>query len=142
MEILLNSEFWLDQVTSAFKAWAILVPLILIFFATFKIKNTRKIRGLTEYAEAVESRLHLARELNAGEAKAIAEIRTELDGLRRLNAVNTETGFIEPIIKEVDASAATLATANITTNHILTSENLAIGDVEEKHKLKLVLRPS
>ena len=48
----------------------------------------------------------------------------------------------EAVLKEVDASAATLAMANRTTDHILTSETLAIGDLEKKQKLRLPPRPS
>ena len=80
-------------------------------------------------------RLQLARELNAGEAKAIAEIRTEVDGLRQLIKAKARQSRVEPIIKEVDASAATLAMTNSTTDHILTAQKLAIGGFEKKWEL-------
>ena len=145
METLLSSDFWSDQIAAVFKAWAILVPLILALWAAFKIKlakTKKEMRGLRAYTEAVESRLQLARELNAGEAKAIAEIRTEVDRLRQLIKARARRSSVEPIIKEVDASGATLAMTNRTTNHVLTAKELAIGGLEEKQKLRLVPRPS
>ena len=145
METLLSSDFWSDQIAAVFKAWAILVPLILALWAAFKIKlakTKKEMRGLRAYTEAVESRLQLARDLNAGEANAIAEIRAELDRLRRLIKARARRSSVEPIIKEVDASGATLAMANRTTNHVLTAKELAIGGLEEKQKLRLVPRPS
>ena len=85
--------------------------------------------------------MQLARELNAGEAKAIAEIRTEVDGLRQLIKAKARPSAVEPIIKKVNASAAKLAMTNNTTDHILTAKELAIGDLEEEQKLRLVPRP-
>ena len=86
--------------------------------------------------------MQLARELNAGEAKTIDEIRAEVDGLRQLIKAKARRSTVEPIIKEVDASAATLAMTNSTTDHVLTAKELAIGGLEEKQKLRLVPRPS
>ena len=145
METLLSPDFWSDQIAAALKGWAILIPLILALWAAFKIKlakTKKEMRGLRAYTDAVESRLRLARELNAGDAKAIAEIRTEVDGLRQLIKAKARRSRVEPIIEEVDASAATLAMTNRTTDHVLTAEGLAIGGLEEKQKLRLVPRPS
>ena len=144
METLLSPDFWSDQIAAALKAWAILIPLVLVLWAAFKIKiakTKKEMRGLRAYTEAVEFRLQLARELNAGDAKAIAEIRTEVDGLRQLIKAKARRSRVEPIIEEVDASAATLALINSTTDHVLTAKELAIGDLEEKQKLRLVPRP-
>ena len=94
-------------------------------------------RRLREYTEAVKSRLQLARELSDGEAKAIAKIQTEVRGLEGLIA-NADLNVVEPLLKEADASADTLAMAHGTADHVLTAEELAIGDLEKKHKLKLV----
>jgi flagellar biosynthesis/type III secretory pathway M-ring protein FliF/YscJ len=129
METVLNPDFWSDQMASALKAWAIFIPFILVFFTAFKIiaKLKKENRGLRAQAEAVESRLQLAREANYGEAKTIAEFRTEIDGLRQLFGAGTEPSVVKPIIKEMDAWAAALATANRTTDHILTAEKPAIG---------------
>ena len=147
MEILLSPDFWFEQIAAALKAWAILIPLILVLWAVFKIKlakTKREVRGLRAHTEAVESRLQLARELSAGEAKTIAEIRTELDGLRQLIKAKGRRSRVEPIIKEVDASAATLAMSSSTTKHVLTAKKLAIGGLEEneRQKLRLIPRPS
>ena len=38
VEILVGPDFWLDQLAAALKAWAILIPLILVLWAAFKIK--------------------------------------------------------------------------------------------------------
>jgi hypothetical protein len=144
METLLSPDFWSDQIAAALKGWAILIPLILALWAAFKIKlakTKKEMRGLRAYTEAVESRLQLARELNAGDAKAIAEIRTEVDRLRQLIKAKARRSTVEPIIKEVDASTATLAMTNTTTDHVLTAKELAIGDLEEKQKLTLGPRP-
>ena len=144
METLLSPDFWSDQTAAALNAWAILIPLVLVLWAAFKIKiakTKKEMRGLRAYTEAVEFRLQLARELNAGDAKAIAEIRTEVDGLRQLIKAKARRSRVEPIIEEVDASAATLALINSTTDHVLTAKELAIGDLEEKQKLRLVPRP-
>ena len=141
MTNLFSPDFWSDQIATAVRAWAILIPLVLAFLAVFKIKlaqTKKEMRGLIAQTDAVESRLQLARELNAGEAKAIAEIRTEVDGLRQLIKAKARRSTVEPIIKEVDASAATLAMTNSTTDHALTAKELAIGGLEEKQKLKLV----
>jgi hypothetical protein len=144
METLLSTDFWSDQIAAALKAWAILIPLVLVLWAAFKIKiakTKKEMRGLRAYTEAVESRLQLARELNAGDAKAIAEIRIEVDGLRQLIKAKARRSRVEPTIKGVDASAATLAMNISTTDHVLTAKELAIGDLEKKKKLRLVPRP-
>ena len=145
METLLSPDFWSDQIAAALKGWAILIALSLALWATFKIKfakTKKEMRRLRAHSEAIESRLQLARDLNAGDAKAIAEIRTEVDGLRQLMKAKARRSTVEPIMEEVDASAATLAMTNRTTDHVLTAEGLAIGGLEEKQKLKLVPRPS
>jgi hypothetical protein len=145
METLLSPNFWSDQIAAALKGWAILIPLILALWAAFKIKlakTKKEMRQLRAYTEAVESRLQLARELNAGDAKAIAEIRAEVVGLRQLIKAKARRSRVEPIIEEVDASAATLAMTNRTTDHVLTAKRLAIGGLEKKQKLSLVPRPS
>ena len=57
METLLSSDFWSDQIAAVFKAWAILVPLILALWAAFKTKlakTKKEMRGLRAYTEAVE----------------------------------------------------------------------------------------
>jgi hypothetical protein len=145
METLLSPNFWSDQIAAALKGWAILIPLILALWAAFKIKlakTKKEMRQLRAYTEAVDSRLQLARELNAGDAKAIAEIRAEVVGLRQLIKAKARRSRVEPIIEEVDASAAALAMTNRTTDHVLTAKKLAIGGLEEKQKLSLVPRPS
>ena len=145
METLLSFDFWSGQIAAALKGWAILIPLILALWAAFKIKlakTKKEMRRLKVHTEAVESRLQLARELNAGDAKAIAEIRTEVDGLRQLIKAKARRSRVEHIIDEVDASAATLAMTNSTTDHVLTAKELAMGGLEEKQKLRLVPRPS
>src|SRR5262249_28084885 len=122
-----------------------LVPLFLALWAAYKIKlakTKKEMRELRAYTEAVEARLQLARDLNAGEAKAIAEIRAEVDGLRQLIEAKARRSVVEPMIKKVDASGASLAMTNRTANHILTAKELAIGGLEEKQKQTLVPRPS
>ncbi len=144
METLLSPEFWSDQITAALKGWAILIAVILFLWAVFKIKlakANKATRGLRGYAEAVESRLQLARELNAGEAKAIAEIRTEVDGLLELIKAKEGPSAVEPTIDKLNVSVRKLAMTNNTTDHILTAKELAIGDLEEEQKLRLVPRP-
>ena len=144
METLLSPEFWSDQITAALKGWAILIAVILFLWAVFKIKlakANKATRGLRGYAEAVKSRLQLARELNAGEAKAIAEIRTEVDGLLELIKAKEGPSAVEPTIDKLNVSVRKLAMTNNTTDHILTAKELAIGDLEEEQKLRLVPRP-
>ncbi len=134
METLLSPDFWSDQIASAAKAWAILILLVLGFWATLSIKRVKtreEMDRLKAYEQLVESRLQLARDLNSGETKAIVEIRSELDRLRQSMAANAEPRVLEQIIREVDASAATLVMASSATNHVLTAEKLAIGDVDE-----------
>ena len=141
MTNLFSPDFWSDQIATAVRAWAIFIPLVLALLAVFNIKlakTKKEMRGLIAQTDAVESRLQLARELNAREAKAIAEIRNEVDGLRQLIKAKARRSTVEPIIKEVDASAATLAMTNSTTDDALTAKELAIGGLEEKQKLKLV----
>src|SRR5262249_26710505 len=100
----------------------------------------RKFGELQEYVDAVEARLQLARELNAGDAKAISEVRAEVARLRTKIAAKTEPAVDETNLKGIEASAAALAITNHTTNHILHAENLAIGDIENKPK-RLERRP-
>jgi hypothetical protein len=85
--------------------------------------------------------LQLARELNAGEAKAIAEIRTEVGGLLELIKAKEGPSAVEPTIDKLNVSVRKLAMTNNTTDHILTAKELAIGDLEEEQKLRLVPRP-
>jgi hypothetical protein len=150
MEVLLGPDFWLDQIAAALKAWAILLPLILIFVSAFSIRSAiaeRKLRGLRVYTEAIESRLQLARDLNTGEANTLAKLRTEIDALRQLidaklkSRTRKKPSEVEATLKEVDTSAATLAMANSTTDHVLTAEKLSIGGLKENQKLRLVTRP-
>ena len=57
METLLSPDFWSDQITAALKGWAILIALILVLWAAFKIKlakTNKAMRGLRGYTEAVE----------------------------------------------------------------------------------------
>jgi len=67
MENVLSSAFWLDQTASALKAWAIIIPFILIVIVASEIRRLKlekKIRGLKSYADGVDFRLKLAREAN------------------------------------------------------------------------------
>jgi hypothetical protein len=96
-------------------------------------------RKLKVYTDAIESRLQLARDLNGGDINRLAELLAENDGLRQL--INARNDF-EATLKELDASAATRAMATSATDHILTAETLAIGDLEKKQRLRLVPRPS
>jgi hypothetical protein len=87
LESLISSDFWTDLIAAAFKALAIAIPLILVFWAVLKIRLARmkkEMRGLKAYTEAIESRLQLARDLNVGEANTLAELRGEIDALRQL----------------------------------------------------------
>ena len=72
-------------------------------------------------------------------AQAIATCRN-YDSLLTTAEAELES-IAEAALKEVDTSAATLAMANRTTDHILTAETPAIGDLEKKQKLRLVPRP-
>jgi len=125
-----SSDFWLGQMASALKAWAVLIPFILAFCAPFKVriaklkKENRKLRTRTD---VVESRLKLASELNTGDAKAIAQIQTKIAGLRRQIKKGTQSNVVEPIVKEADSSATAMMMANTTINHILTAEKIAIS---------------
>jgi hypothetical protein len=144
MEAFLSSDFWFVQIAAAANAWAIVIPLFLIFFGVFKIrlaKAAEKMRGLRAHAETVESRLELARELNSGEAETIAKIRTEVSKLRRMIEVKTEPHVVEPGIQDVEASAATLGMKNRTVNHVLKAEKLEIGGVENRHKRRALRSP-
>src|SRR5262245_61811588 len=141
METLLSSDFWLDQIAAALKAWAILILLFVAFYAALKIKSAtanRKVRKLKAYTEAVESRLQLARDLTIGEANNLNTLRAEIDALRISKSKNP-TALKR--IKELDALATTLAMANGTTAHILNAEKLSIGNIENKPNLRLVPRP-
>ena len=124
----------------ALHAWPIFIALlaifislsILAFWAGLRSKNAdanEQIRRLKAEKELLDSRLQLARDQNTGEARTIADIRTEVDELRGLIKANADPSKLEPIIKEVDASAAALVMANSTTDHILSAQNLAIGNV-------------
>jgi hypothetical protein len=85
-------------------------------------------RELKIHKDNVESRLELARELNFGEAEAIAEIRAEIVELKKLIEAHAQPSAFEPLIKEVEKTAQALVTANTTTNHVLTAIKPAIGD--------------
>jgi septal ring factor EnvC (AmiA/AmiB activator) len=137
----LSSDFWSQQLGAAFKAWAILIPLMLAFCIIEFIKgktNEKRMRELRAHTEAVESRLQLARDQNAGETDRLAAIHTQIDELRSLIKANPAQTTIEPMIKEVKESASSLEMANRTTDHILTAERLAIGGLNRSQKLKLV----
>jgi len=128
---------------SAFKAWALFISFILVIpfilwlsSRPFKIRIAKlenENRELRAHADAIESRLQLATEANAGEAKTLDEILADIAELRQLIQVETEPSVVEPIIKEVDVSAAAQVMANRTTNHILTAEKLAIGGTRGRH---------
>src|SRR5262245_37469988 len=123
VKTIFNIDFWFDQITGAAGAWAVVVPILLLtFWAGFKLKTTSaKIRELEKHRKHVESRLELARELNAGESKAVAQICSELAELRKLIESKARPNALEPIVKEVEATAEALSTAKITTNHVLTA---------------------
>jgi hypothetical protein len=142
LESFLSPDFWSGQIAAAFKAWAILLGLGLVFWIALivKLAKTKKeMRKLKVYTDAVESRLQLARDPNSGDINRLAELLAENDGLRQL--INARNDF-EATLKELDASAATRAMATSATDHILTAETLAIGDLEKKQRLRLVPRPS
>lgn len=145
MQTLLSADFWSDQIAAAFQAWAIWIPLILAFVVASKAIAAKKMRELSAYTEAVESRLQLARDLNAGERNTLASLRAEIDALRQLIEAQPKSrtrrpSEVETTLKVVNTSAATLAMANTTTDHVLTAENLAIGGLEKKQNLRLVPR--
>jgi len=131
-EMLLSPDFWSDQITSALRAWAIIVPLLLLTLAVgIKIKSARAASALLRlraHTEAVEARLELARELNAGEAKTIADIRKDIVELRTLLGTDSKPSSLEPLLADAEARANTLGTANRTTDHVLNAKNVAIGD--------------
>ena len=101
MENLFSSQFWLDQTAAALKAWAILIPFVLAVFATYEIrrvkleKKNHKLKSTLldciAQREAVEFRLRLASEENIGKTKAIADIRTQIDGLHIQSALKHHT---------------------------------------------------
>jgi len=128
---------------AAFAGSVIIVISVYNLVATkLKLAKLKKqIRELQEHVDAVDSRLQLARELNSGDSLAISEVRAEVARLRKKIAANAEPVVDEAHLKEVEASAAALAITNSTTDHILHAEHLAIGDVENKPKLRLVKRP-
>ena len=132
---LLTPDFWSDYIAAALNAWAILIPLlILAFWVGFKFKKMnadKQINGLRAHTENIEFRLQLARDQNTGEAKAISDIRAEVDKLREQIKANAEATALEPTIKEVDETTAALVMANNTTDHILNAKNLAIGGTKK-----------
>ena len=107
-----------------------IVPILLLtLLAGFRLKTTSaKIRELELHNEHIESRLELARELNTGDAKVVARICNEIAELRKLVEAKAKPSTLEPIVKEVQATADALATAKTTTNHVLTARKLAISD--------------
>src|SRR5262245_8734876 len=156
LERLISPDFWSDQIAAAFKAWAILFALALAFWAVCKIKlakTNKEMLQLKAYKEAVESRLQLAHDRNVGEANTLAALRVEIDELRRLirpkrkpqidgdGPSKAKPSAVEIALKQVDASAATLAIANRTIDHILTAKKLAIADLDKKQDLELMPRP-
>jgi hypothetical protein len=149
LESFLSPDFWSGQIAAAFKAWAILLGLGLVFWIALivKLAKTKKeMRKLKVYTDAIESRLQLARDLNSGDINRLAALLAEIDGLRQLinasNGSKRKPRLVEATLKELDASAATLAMATSATDHIHTAETLAIGGLEKKQRLRLVPRPS
>ena len=58
MENFSSPDFWLDQLTAAFIAWAIVIPLILVFWAILKIRLARmkkEMHRLQADTEAIKS---------------------------------------------------------------------------------------
>jgi hypothetical protein len=131
-EMLLSPDFWSDQIALALRAWAIIIPLLLLSFAAgLKIRSVTAANALLRqkvHTEAVEARLELARELNAGEAKAIEDIRRDIVELRTLVGVDSKSSSLEQLLADAEARAETLGTANRTTDHVLNAKNVAIGD--------------
>src|SRR5262249_8637606 len=139
MQTLLSTEFWSTQIAAAFQAWAIWIPLILAFVVASGIKKAitaKKLRELLAYTDAAESRLQSARDLNAREANTLARLRAEIVSLRRLIEAQPKSTVVETALEVVDISAARLAMANSTTDHVLTAGNLAIGNLEKEQNLR------
>jgi len=135
----LSLDFWSDQASAAFNAWAILIAVILIFRIASQIKlakTNKKLKALKAYTETIESRLQLARD----ELRQLINARK--GAYRADKGSKGKPSLVQATLKEVDASAAALAMTNSATNHILTSEKLALGDLDQKHRLRLVPRPS
>ena len=130
--MLFSAGFWSDQMTFAVKAWAIVVPLLLLAFgAGFKTKVTKATEAslsIKAHAEALEARLELARELNEGETKAIAAIRDDIVELKKLIGSDKQFSQLESLLADVDERTDALAVANRTTDHLLNAKKLAIGD--------------
>jgi hypothetical protein len=103
--------------------------LLLTLWAGFRLRATSaKIRELEEQKKHIESRLELARELSTGDAKFVTRIRNQIADLRKLVEAKAKLTRLEPIVKDVEATAEALATAKTTTNHVLSAQKLAIGD--------------
>jgi hypothetical protein len=130
LEMIFGAEFWSDQITHAVGAWAVIVPmLILTFWAGFKLNTPSiKIRELEEQKKHIESRLELARELSTGDAKFVTRLRNQIAELRKLVEAKAKLSSLEPIVKDVEATVEALTTAKTTTNHVLSTQKLAIGD--------------
>jgi len=129
-ETFLSPDFWSAQLTAAFEARAILVPLLILVFC-FGVIIARRIatsRAVSEDLQTFESRLRLARDQNSDEAKFIAEVASKIQALRKLNEAKAKRSDVELMIEEADAKTRALAMANRITNHILTADKPAIGD--------------
>jgi|SRR5689334_17819069 hypothetical protein len=140
METLLTFDFWSAQIAAAFEAWAILALLVLAVWGVFRVKlakrskelaRTRKeMEGLKAYADDVDSRLESARELNSGNSDSLAQIRAQIDELRKSKPQDAKSAAR---LKELDESAARLALINLVTRN-----NLGNEAPNKERKLKLV----
>jgi len=130
METLLSPDFWSAQLTAAFEAQAILIPLLILafWFGVLVAHRSGKSRTRREDQENFESRLRLARDQNSDEAKFIVEVASKIQALRKLNEAKAKRSDVESIIEEADAKTRALAMANQITNHILSADNPAIRD--------------
>src|SRR5262249_53381372 len=97
MEMLLSPDFWSAQLTAAFEAQAILLPLIIIAFLSGVMVARRRAwsRISGDDLETIESRLRLARDQNSDEAKFIAEVATNIQMLRKLNESKARRSDVE-----------------------------------------------
>ena len=86
------------------------------------------VQELQRHREDTESRLELARELNAGERERIAEIRAEIVELRKLIEAEAKPGAFERLVKDVETTAQALVMANTATDHVLTAQKPAISN--------------
>jgi hypothetical protein len=63
------------------------------------------------------------------------------DGPATDNGSKAKPSAVEVALRQVDASAATLAMANSTTDHILTAKTLSIGGLDKKQNVERMPRP-